>query len=100
MIYVRKIKPSYKWGGVVVTGALNDFREVPGLANLVAHMLVKGSKNYPGSFGFKKFLKICKGRAELPITRGDDQTFSFEVVTRLPDALRRQVSFFRQFYLN
>ena len=73
-----------------VVGGMNDFRDVPGLANLVAYSLIVGSRKYPTAFDFNKFLMTNNGASELPITKTHDQLFSFDVKsTRLAAALDR-----------
>ena len=52
---------------------------MPGLANLVGYMIMKGSGGYPKLDNFKKFLEKYNSSMIPPITNEDEQIFSFEI---------------------
>lgn len=60
-------------------GALNDIPSLPGLANLLAVLLIRGGK-YPLKSEFKDYVETHGGHSdELPETEGDEQLFKFDI---------------------
>ncbi|KAJ9049376.1 metalloprotease [Entomophthora muscae] len=46
----------------VATGSLDDPDDVPGLAHFTEHLILQGSKKYPGPFIFQEFLDANNGQ--------------------------------------
>ena len=58
---------------------MNDFRDVPGIANLVVLLLVAGTKSHSKMwFEFNKMMKLRGGHME-NLSTLDSQIFSFSI---------------------
>ena len=89
--HAPKIKLS-KCQNFYFLGSLNDFQNVPGLANLFGYYLLNcGSKRYPERDAFDLFLKLHDGNMwNANKTDFDQQKFVFQVSSEyLEPALER-----------
>lgn len=76
------------------TGALNDYKELPGLAHFLEHMLFMGSKKYPQENDYQKFVSDHAGYTNA-FTAEHMTNFYFEISPDfLAPALDRSVIFF------
>lgn len=60
------------------SGALNDFKELPGLAHFLEHMLFMGSKKYPDENDYHKFVSEHAGHTNA-YTAEHQTNFYFDI---------------------
>lgn len=79
----------------MITGGVNDFDNIQGLANLVAYAVMKGSQSYTIPYDFIRFVdKVHDGNYDEHETGPQDQQFSFSIDPKhLAPALDRSVYF-------
>lgn len=61
-----------------VIGALNDYKDLPGIAHFLEHMLFMGSKKYPEENDYDEFLSEHAGDSNA-FTDEETTNFHFEV---------------------
>ncbi|KAK7590251.1 hypothetical protein V9T40_001864 [Parthenolecanium corni] len=79
----------------VNVGALNDFKELPGLAHFLEHMLFMGSKKYPDENDYHKFVSEHAGHTNA-YTAEHQTNFYFDIG---PEHLTEGLDRFAQFFL-
>lgn len=75
----------------MLKGSLSDYREVPGIANLVAWLLLIGSKPYPQVHEFHRFVVSRDGNIELDCNPGDTRFYVDVKSSSLAVTLKRLV---------
>lgn len=77
-------------------GHLSDPNDMPGCAHFCEHLLFLGTKEFPDSLSFKRFLAANAGSSNAS-TSMDETNYHFTVApAQLNEALERHSSFFRE----